>query len=115
MILNLYVPAEGTNAASSIKKGSAIVSDPHDTSGGAGYIIVHYEGNLPGAENSLTYKQLAEIAAGRLVSKSKSSPDAMMASPVVEFVQVGTFDYSTKKLSVWGISEGVLAKWKMNR
>jgi hypothetical protein len=109
MVLNVYVPVAGTPAADSIKKGSAIVADPADTTGGSGNVLVSFEGNLHGDVNLTTLKQKVEFASGRLVDNSPTA--AKMAISSNDLVHVGVYDTQSKKLSIWGIHDGTVAKW----
>jgi hypothetical protein len=87
MILNVYVPVEGSRAASSILKGSAVVSDGVEREG---RIHAWYEGNAYGAENLEDLYGRTVVAAGRLKTDYPTVAKAFYHTE--ELREVATFD-----------------------
>jgi hypothetical protein len=97
----LYVPKEGSSLQKSLARGSAIVADAsYDTHQrlGGGMVIVHYEGNIYGAENLKEYPERVLSAAGRLRERYPTS--AMQGAYLKELIVIGSFHYPTRGLLI---------------
>lgn len=93
----LYVPKSGTFAASSILRGSAIVSDPTRPAE-EGLVIVYFEGNAINAANLTEYIDRARSAAGRLRENYPTS--SVMQLPLNDLHEIGHFHYPTSRLMI---------------
>lgn len=102
--LTVYVPRPGTYAAQRIAKGSGIVGVPAGDE-----VLIHYEGNLYGAQNIRTFEDKLLHAADRLLTNYPTS--AKMQVPETDLEAVGTYDLPTRTFLTAPLRDRIVADW----
>lgn len=106
-LLFVFVPKYDAASILGIDPRSGIVGKPMGP--GANDVRIYYEGNRNHASNIITYADRVYMAAGRLVTKYPTSATATV--PFSYLTLVGTFNYTTKRLSIFSSELPVLASW----
>lgn len=94
MRFQLFVPAPGSLAETTIAAGSALIGTPQPN----GRVSVDFEGNLHGYSNVATFADLAVIAAGR--HQTSYPTIARRSFPADAVVAVGEFDAESGEVDV---------------
>ena len=103
----LFIPAKGANLG--IAPASAIVAAVDQA--GHDRVLIHFEGNLFGAENLSTYESRIRQAAGRQVERYPTTAKMLVARD--QLVQVGRYDYANDRVLNL-LNEHLLTDWIPN-
>ena len=88
----LFIPTKDANLG--IAPGSAIIAAVDQT--GPDRVLIHFEGNLYGAENLKTYESRIRQAAGRQVDRYPTTAKMVVARD--QLVEVGRYDYANDRV-----------------
>jgi hypothetical protein len=100
----LFIPAKGSNLG--IAPSSAIIAAVDQC--GPDRVLIHFEGNLYGAENLKTYESRIRQASGRQVERYPTT--AKMAVAREQLVEVGRYDYANDRVLNL-LNEHLLESW----
>lgn len=88
----LFIPAEGAKLG--IEPASAIVAAIDQCA--SDRVLIHFEGNLYGADNLKTYEGRIRQAAGRQVERYPTMAKMVVARE--QLVEVGRYDYANDRV-----------------
>ena len=103
----LFIPAKDTDLG--IAPASAIIAAIDQSS--PDRVLIHFEGNLYGAENLKTYESRIRQAAGRQVDRYPTTAKMVVARD--QLVEVGRYDYANDRVLNL-LNEHLLTDWIPN-